>query len=367
MIEEHLKFIYDQFDYLEDFKNFEELTSGHINDTYLVTSNFGERVILQKINSGVFKDVPGLIANKVGVSKHLLRKLKHFSEEELKRRVLTFIATKNGIFYYQDIDGYFWNMMVYIEGSTTFETVKNEEIAYEAGKIFGEFLNLTSDFDVGKLIEVIPNFHDMAFRFSQFDSALKEASEQRVEQAKTCINLVYELKEEMHVLQKLKDAEKIKLTVTHNDTKISNVLFDVNKKGLCVIDTDTVMPGIIHYDFGDAVRTICNTAAEDEKNLSLVSFNLQYYKAYVKGFIEKTNSSLSLLEIKYLPLGAKTMVFIMALRFLTDFLNDDIYYKTKYLEHNLDRSKNQFKLIESISKQFKEMEDYNLDFFESLK
>jgi len=157
------------------------------------------------------------------------------------------------------------------------------------------------------------------------------------------------------------------LRVTHNDTKISNALFDLNKKGLCVIDTDTVMPGIVHYDFGDAIRTICNTAAEDEKNLELVNFNLQYYKAYVKGFLEKTNASLSFLEIKYLPLGAKTMVFIMALRFLTDFLNEDIYYKTEYPDHNLDRSKNQFKLIESLSGQFKEMENYNLNFIGSLK
>jgi len=367
MAAEHLKFIFDQFDHIEVFKDFEELASGHINDTYLVTTDSRKQFILQRINDGVFKDVPGLIANKVSVSKHLLKKLKHLPEEELKRRVLTFISTKKGIFYYQDKEGNFWNMMIYIEGSLTFETVNNEEIAYEGGKLFGEFLNLTSDFDARKLIEVIPNFHNMAFRYSQFDIALKEASEQRKEQAKNCIDLVHELKEEMHVLQHLKDAGKIKLRVTHNDTKISNALFDTDKKGLCVIDTDTVMPGIIHYDFGDAIRTICNTAAEDEKDLELVNFNLQYYKAYVKGFLEKTNSSLSLLEIKYLPLGAKTMVFIMALRFLTDFLNDDIYYKTEYPEHNLDRSKNQFKLIESLSEQFKEMEDYNLNFIGSLK
>lgn len=367
MIAEHLKFIFDQFNTTEVFKNFEELASGHINDTYLVTTDSRKQFILQRINNGVFKDVPGLIANKVSVSKHLQKKLKHLPEDELKRRVLTFISTKKDIFYYHDQDGNFWNMMVYIEGSLTFETVNNEEIAYEGGKLFGEFLNLTSDFDARKLIEVIPNFHNMAFRYLQFDRALKEASEQRIEQAKACIDLVHELKEEMHVLQNLKDTGKIKLRVTHNDTKISNALFDANKKGLCVIDTDTVMPGIIHYDFGDAIRTICNTAAEDEKELQLVNFNLHYYKAYVKGFLEKTNSSLSLLEIKYLPLGAKTMVFIMALRFLTDFLNDDVYYKTEYPEHNLDRSKNQFKLIESLSEQFKEMEDYNLDFVGSLK
>ncbi|MWB96469.1 phosphotransferase [Flavobacterium sp. GA093] len=367
MAAEQLKFIFEQFDHIEVFKTFEELSSGHINDTYLVTAESGKQFILQRINEGVFKDVPGLIANKVSVSKHLLKKLKHLSEDDIKRRVLTFIGTKKGVFYYKDTDGNFWNVMVYIEGSITFETVNNEEIAYEGGKLFGEFLNLTSDFDARKLTEVIPDFHNMAFRYFQFDCALKEASEQRIQQARNLIQLVQDLKEEMHVLQNLKDTGKIKLRVTHNDTKISNALFDTNQKGLCVIDTDTVMPGIIHYDFGDAIRTICNTAAEDEKNLEQVKFNLQFYKAYVKGFLEKTNKSLSILEIKYLPLGAKTMVFIMALRFLTDFLNNDVYYKTEYPEHNLDRSKNQFKLIESLSEQFNEMEEYNLNFIGSLK
>jgi hypothetical protein len=196
----------------------------------------------------------------------------------------------------------------------------------------------------------------MKFRYSQFDDALKNASFQRVEKAKCYIKLVEDLKGEMHILQNLKDAGEIKLRVTHNDTKISNALFDLDGKGLCVIDTDTVMPGIVHYDFGDAIRTICNTAAEDEKNLDLVNFNLAYYKAYVKGFLEKMNGSLSIIEIKHLPLGAKTTIFIMGLRFLTDFLNGDIYYKTEYPEHNLDRAKNQFKLIESITDKYKEME-----------
>ena len=154
----------------------------------------------------------------------------------------------------------------------------------------------------------------------------------------------------MHILQRLKEAGEIPVRVTHNDTKISNSLFDKNNKGICMIDTDTVMPGIIHYDFGDAIRTICNTAAEDETDLSKVEFNLEYYKAYEKGFLEKSKDSISAMGIKQLPLAAKTMIFIMALRFLTDYLNNDIYYKTNYSDHNLDRAKNQFKLIESFTK-----------------
>lgn len=228
-------------------------------------------------------------------------------------------------------------------------------MAYEGGKLFGEFLNLTDDFDAKKLIEVIPNFHDMSFRYSQFQLALQSSSKERLLQAAECIDFVTELKEEMHILQNLKESGEIKLRVTHNDTKISNALFTKDNKGLCVIDTDTVMPGIVHYDFGDAIRTICNTAAEDEINLDLVEFNLVYYKAYTKGFLEKIKDSLTPLEIKYLPLGAKTMIFIMALRFLTDYLNNDIYYKIKYPEHNLNRAKNQFKLIHSFAKKYDEV------------
>jgi len=362
MIIEQLKFVFNQFDHISKFLSYEVLASGHINDTYLIRTTQKPHFVLQRVNHIVFKDVAGLIANKVNVSKHLQKKMAYLSESELKRRVLSFVKTNKGEYYYLDKDGNYWNLMIYIDDSRTYETVNNEEIAYEGGKLFGQFLNLTSDFEATKLVEVIPNFHNMSFRYAQFEDALLVASTQRLDQAKSCIKLVEESKVEMHIIQNLKDNGEIKLRVTHNDTKISNALFDLNNKGLCVIDTDTVMPGIVHYDFGDAIRTICNTAAEDEKNLDLVNFNLGFYKAYVKGFLEEMKSALSPIEIKYLPLGAKTMIFIMAIRFLTDFLNGDIYYKTDYPEHNLDRAKNQFKLIESFSEELKEMEVNNLSF-----
>lgn len=356
MILEKLKLVFNQFEHIAELKSYEELTSGHINDTYLIKTEKKIAYILQCINHEVFKDVPGLVSNKVYVSHHLQKKLAHLPKKELERRVLSFVNTKKGdSYYYKDPKGNYWNMMIYIGNSKTFETITNEEVAYEGGKLFGDFLNLTSDFDASKLIEVIPKFHDMSFRFSQFEEALKIASPERLEQAKKYIVQVEILKEEMHILQQLKESGEIKLRVTHNDTKISNALFDLNNKGLCVIDTDTVMPGIVHYDFGDAIRTICNTAAEDENNLDLVNFNLKYYKAYEKGFLEEMEQSLSSIELKYLPLGAKTMIFIMGLRFLTDYLNNDIYYKTTSSEHNLDRAKNQFKLIESFSEKFKKI------------
>lgn len=352
MLAEKLKSIFEEFEHKGTFVAFKELASGHINDTYLIETGQKPYFVLQRINHGVFKDVPGLIENKVNISGHISEKLKDLPAEELNRRVLTFAKTKQGDSYYIDEAKNYWNLMYFIDDSLTFETVTDEEVAYEGGKLFGEFLNLTSDFDAEKLTEVIPKFHDMSFRYAQFLSALKSVSKERLFKAKTYIDLVIDLKEEMHILQNLKETCGIKLRVTHNDTKISNALFTKDNKGLCVIDTDTIMPGIVHYDFGDAIRTICNTAAEDETNLDLVEFNVAYYKAYKKGFLEKMETSLSPVEIKYLPLGAKTMIFIMALRFLTDYMNDDVYYKTKYAEHNLDRAKNQFKLMESLTKQY---------------
>ena len=355
MLKEQLKYVFNQFKHHGKFKSYKELNSGHINDTYLIETTQKPYFVLQRINHSVFKDVPGLINNKVAISLHIKNKLKNLPKEELERRVLTFVKTKAGNSYHQDKNSNFWNLSCFIDDSLTFEVVTNSEVAYQGGMLFGEFLNVTSDFDVTKLIEVIPKFHDMPFRYSQFMSAIQSASKERLFKATACIDYAINLKQEMHIIHKLKESGQLTLRVTHNDTKISNALFTKDNKGLCVIDTDTVMPGIVHYDFGDAIRTICNTAAEDETNLDLVEFNSNYYKAYTKGFLEKVKTSLNPLEITYLPLGAKTMIFIMGLRFLTDYLNNDTYYKIKYSEHNLDRAKNQFKLLQSFIEKHNEI------------
>ncbi|WP_299551449.1 aminoglycoside phosphotransferase family protein [Seonamhaeicola sp.] len=339
-----LKHIFDQFDHHAVFETSEELASGHINDTFLIKTREKPFFVLQRINHDVFKDVPGLMQNKVSISQHIRKKL----SDRAYRLVLTFVKSKQGNSFYFKEHKDFWCLSYFIENCITHDIVQTSEVAYEGGQLVGEFLRLTDDFDSSKLVEVISKFHDMSYRFSQFEAALKGASEERLDNAERQIKTIQSLKAEMHILQNLKEAGKIKIRVTHNDTKISNILFTKENKGLCVIDTDTVMPGIVHYDFGDAIRTICNTAAEDETNLDLVRFNIDFYKAYAEGFLKEMRPSLSPLELKYLPLGAKTMIFIMALRFLTDYLNNDVYYKTAYAEHNLDRSKNQLKLIESF-------------------
>ncbi|MEO6348474.1 MAG: phosphotransferase [Aquaticitalea sp.] len=354
---EKLKFIFGQFEHDAKFGSYTELVSGHINDTYLIKSNIKPHFVLQRINHDVFKDVPRLIENKVLISKHIQKNLSHLSEKKQNRRILKFYRAKSGAFYYRSNDGNYWNLMHFIDKSVTYETVPNEAIAYQGGCLLGQFLTLTSDFDASKLFEVIPKFHDMSFRYWEFEESKRFASKEQLEKAKPYRAMVENAKEEMHILQNLKESGDIRLRVTHNDAKISNILFSKQNKGLCVIDTDTIMPGIVHYDFGDAVRTICNTVAEDETNLDIMEFNICFYNAFTKGFLKKMKNVLTPMEIEYLPLGAKTMIFIMALRFLTDYLNGDIYYKIKYPEHNLDRAKNQFKLLESFSRQ---MENPNI-------
>jgi thiamine kinase-like enzyme len=346
---ETLKFIFNKFDHKSDYISHTELNSGHINDTFLVKTSGTKNYILQRINHNIFKDVPGLVNNKILISNHIRSKYGNLSEEDLNKKVLSFVKTKKTNFYYHKENGDFWNVMIFIANSITHDIVVDKEIAYEGGKLLGAFLNATSDFESSKLIDVIPNFHDMSFRYKEYESSLQIASKERLEKAINYKKIVSDLKTEMHILQELKEAKVIPVRVTHNDTKISNSLFDNDNKGICMIDTDTVMPGIIHYDFGDAIRTICNTAAEDEKDLSKVEFNLAYYEAYEKGFLEKTKDTLFPISIKYLSLGAKTMIFVMALRFLTDYFNNDVYYKVNYPEHNLDRARNQFKLIKSFS------------------
>ncbi|MGI9530766.1 MAG: aminoglycoside phosphotransferase family protein, partial [Lutimonas sp.] len=214
--------------FLPDFDviHFDELGSGHINDTFLVKTDQGQSFVVQKINKKVFKDVPGLVRNKSLVSLFLHEKMSALSYKDRIRRVLTFVPTSNGDYHYTDTNGDYWNVMIYIKDSQTFEIVEQRDIAYEGGKLFGAFLNLTEDFDATELIEVIPQFHDMSFRFEQFKEALSKALPDRVDASFSLIQSVESLKEEMHILQNLKEEGKIKLRVTHNDTKISNALFD---------------------------------------------------------------------------------------------------------------------------------------------
>ena len=326
-----------------------ELNSGHINRTIKIQTANLQYYILQQVNHLVFCDVEKLMQNKVQVSTYLQDKLLNLPEKEKRNRVLTFIPTTVGNYYHKEIStGNYYCLSYYIPNSITLENTSSEKVAAEAGKLYGEFLSSMDGFNIDQLYVTIPNFHNVRFRYDQFKKALVCSTKERQKIAKKYIDIVKQRRDEMLILDEMIESKKIPLRVTHNDTKISNILFDEEHNGLCVIDTDTVMPGVLAYDFGDAVRTICSTASEDEKELDKVSLNTIFYRQFSISFLKPLKGKLTDAELYSLPLGIKTIVYIMGMRFLTDYLNNDTYFKTNYDFHNLDRAANQFKLLEDV-------------------
>ncbi len=343
-----LKSIFQQFIASGKFKASKTLVSGYINETYLIETVDTQDTdyVLQKLNHQVFPNIPELMNNKVKVTEFLEAK-KQGNQINLK-----FFKTKKDLYYYYDKDGNYWNLMEFIPNSKVLEKTENKRQAEEAGRAFGNFIKLLDDFDANDLYEIIPDFHKMSFRYQQFDEALKGAGEERKKKAEEWVKQVLDSRDEMQELERLFEKGEIPLRVTHNDTKLSNILFDHHDKALCIIDLDTLMPGIVHYDFGDSIRTICSAVSEDEPDLNLVRFNMEYYKSYSKGFLDQLADKLSIKEIELLPLAAQTITFIMGLRILTDYLNGDVYYNIKYPEHNLHRASNQLTLVKRMQEAF---------------
>ena len=348
-MENKLNKIFTQFVAEGEIKDSKTLVSGYINETFLIetTGDNHPDYVLQKLNHQVFPNIPELMNNKVHVTEFLREKTKG------AQVVLKFFKTLDGLYYYQDAEGYYWNLMEFIPDSKVLETTQNQNQAHEAGRSFGNFIKLLDDFPANEVYEIIKDFHKMSFRYKQFDEALENASAERKEKAAPWIQQVLDSREKMQELERLNETGDIPTRVTHNDTKLSNILFDNNDKALCIIDLDTLMPGIVHYDFGDSIRTICSTVSEDEPNLDLVQFNLDYYKAYKKGFLKELGDILNEKEIELLPLSAQTITFIMGLRILTDYLNGDVYYNINYPEHNLHRASNQLTLVKRMAEALK--------------
>lgn len=351
-MEQELIQIFIQFNIDTSFRGFKTFNSGHINDTYLIYTDSSTSYVLQKINGNVFKNSIALIENKVAIANHLLQK---------GCKSIAFIPTKEGKMYIEDAKANYWCLSKYIENSQTFLQVESNDIAYEAGIATGNFLANTTDFN-GNLIEILPNFHSISWRFEQFKQSLTTTSQIRKEKAQEWINFVFNHIEEMIVLDHALNKNEIPLRITHNDTKISNILFDQNKNAICLIDLDTVMKGCIHFDYGDAIRTICSTAPEDEMDLEKVNFNFNYFKHYSSGFFKFLKGKLTSREIHFLPDSPKIMTFIMGLRFLTDYLNDNIYYKVKYPNHNLDRAINQLTFVKKLQQKQKPITSFIKDF-----
>jgi Ser/Thr protein kinase RdoA (MazF antagonist) len=355
--EEYLS-ILDQFQLNDKVSNAEPFGNGHINDTLKVTTESGEiKYVLQKINHNIFTNVDMLQSNIDTVTKHIREKLVAKGETDVDRKVLTFLSTKDGKSYYFDGDSY-WRVSLFIPNSTSYEDV-NPELSYEAGKAFGEFQSMLADIPEGVLGETIPNFHNMEFRLKQLDDAVKANAAGRVEEVKDLLDEISKRSEAMCVQEKLYREGKLRKRINHCDTKVNNILFDkTSDKVLCVIDLDTVMPGFVLSDIGDFIRTGANTGAEDDKNLNNVGVNMEIFKAYTKGYMETAKSFLTPTEIKLLPYGGRLLTFMQTVRFLTDYINGDTYYKIEYPEHNLVRTKAQFKLLQSLEEHQKEMDDF---------
>lgn len=326
--------------------------NGHINDTYLCESN--PRYILQRINSNVFKKPWEVMENIYNVTEHLRGKIKA-AGGNADRETLTVIPTWEGETFFKADDGYY-RMYKFVENSLSFDIVENPVQLYYAGRAFGKFQNMLNDFSADKLHETIVDFHNTPERVNQLKAAISEDKVKRAASVSEDIERALAFSKYASLITDAIANGTVPLRVTHNDTKLNNILFD-EKTGedLCVIDLDTVMPGSALYDFGDALRFGASSAAEDEADLSKVYFDLEKYEQFAKGFLEYTGSCLTDKEKELLPISALMLTYECGIRFLADYLNGDTYFKIHRENHNLDRARNQLKLVEDIEKKLPEM------------
>lgn len=332
------------------------LGNGLINDTYLVSSSEGKRYVLQRINHSIFKDVDLLQRNIAFVTSHIRAKLIAAGEEDIERKVLRFLSLKGSdSAYYTDGESY-WRMSAYIEDSVTVETVTPES-SYCAGKAFGEFQTMLVDIKE-PIGETIPDFHNMELRARQLREAVATDAVGRCSEPEICAFLseidlhIYE----MCKAERLHREGVLPKRICHCDTKVSNMLFDKDGSVLCVIDLDTLMPSFIFSDVGDFLRTAANYVAEDCPEIDKVGFNMEIFRSFISGYLESAGSFLTEVERENLPYAAALFPFMQAVRFLTDYINGDTYYKIAYPEHNLVRTRNQMALFRSVLSHMDQMQ-----------
>ena len=354
---EQLIAILKQFAIDEDMVSAVPFGNGHINDTLKVTNSKGEiKYILQRINHHIFTNVDMLQNNIFTVTSHIREKLVARGEQDVDRKVLTFIPAKDGKLYHFDGDSY-WRVCLFIPRSKSFEEV-TPQLSYEAGKAFGDFQTMLSDLPADALGETIPNFHNMEFRLKQFRDAVEANAAGRLEEVKDLVAEIEKRAKDMCIQEELYREGKLKKRTNHCDTKVNNIMFDEEGKVLCVIDLDTVMPGFVLSDIGDFIRTGANTVAEDDENLDNVEVNLEIFEAYTRGYMETAKAFLTPQEIKLLPYGGRLLTYMQTVRFLTDYINGDTYYKIHSPKHNLIRTKAQFKLLLSLEAHAPEMDGF---------
>lgn len=337
------------------------LKKGHINDTFCIVceteNKQNKKYILQKINTNIFKNPDELMENVVNVTSYI-RKIVIENGGNPERETLNIIPTKNGENYYKDKDGDCFRVYKFIEDATTYDLVQNAQDFYESAVAFGNFQRLLSNFPANTLYETIPNFHNTVDRLNKLKEAIQKDAVNRVKNVKEEIDFVLNREKDCHIICDLLEKGEIPLRVTHNDTKLNNIMIDnKTKKAICVIDLDTVMPGTVLNDFGDSIRFGASTALEDEQDLSKVECSMELFEAYTKGFIEGVKGNLTDKEKEMLPMGAKIITLECGIRFLTDYLQGDTYFKINRDNHNLDRARTQFKLVLDMENKWEQMKN----------
>jgi Ser/Thr protein kinase RdoA (MazF antagonist) len=357
-MEPDLKRIFSRFSAEGSFLEGKAFGPGHIHDTYRIITAEKEcdDYILQRLNTNVFKDIPALQENMERVTAHLGKKIALIPGSDVKRESLTLTpGRETGRSFITDDEGRYWRMFIFISDHRSYERVDSRHKAFEGGRITGRFQAMLADLPGEPLHETIPDFHNIAKRLDTFHSVIGKDPAGRVESVRKEIEEITSREDEMKTILRLGAEGRIPLRITHNDTKFNNILFDRNDRALLIIDLDTVMPGYVHYDFGDAIRTATNRAEEDSQNLSAVSMDIEIYRAYAEGFISETKGTLNSTEIEYLPFAPKLLTYIMATRFLTDYIDGDNYYKIKYPLHNLQRTRVQLTLLQDMEAQYDNM------------
>lgn len=350
-----LKSIANQFKFEGNVLAVSPLGEGFINDTFMVSTDASvrNRYILQRKNKKIFTNIPAMMHNINLVCSHIKRKIEEKAGDPL-REALTVVLANDGALYYADEEGEFWAACLFIEGSMSYQTAGTPELAYQGGRGIGMFQAMVADLKT-PLADILPGFHNIRFRFNQWDEALQNDRVGRKKYVLHEIEWIEQRKEEMLNFWELVEKGIIPTRVTHNDTKISNILFDEKGEVLCVIDLDTVLNSTCLNDFGDAIRSYANTGQEDDANLDNVSLSLPFFKAYATGYLSQAKSFLTDAETDYLAFSAKYITYEQVLRFLMDYINGDTYYKVKDVEHNLRRTRAQYKLLASMEDQYSQM------------
>lgn len=347
-----------KFDLTGEVESIEPLGNGLINDTYKVNVSEGPSYVLQRINHNIFRDVDLLQNNIVCVTGHIRKKLEAESVEDLDRKVLTFIPLKGSSqTWYYDGEAY-WRISVFIPDAYTYDTV-NEEYSYCAGRSFGHFQAMLADVPE-KLGETIPDFHNMELRARQLADAVASDPVGRMaeEEVQQILKEMQTYCEEMCKAERMYREGVLPKRICHCDTKVNNMLFDASGEVLCIIDLDTVMPSFVFSDFGDFLRTAANKVAEDDPRIELVEFDMDIFRSFARGYIESANAFLTSVERENLPYAAALFPYMQAVRFFTDYINGDTYYKTVYPDHNLVRTRNQMALFRSVLANMAQMQEY---------